>query len=70
MDLNGIANATAAWVEAWLHGNAQPGVVRAALARLAEGTAADPRAQALVRRGQRIVDSYPFGSVQQSFAAW
>ena len=69
MDLRQIENATAAWVEAWLHGNAQPGVVRDALRRLAERAAPDPIAQARVRRGQRLIECYPFGSVQQTFAA-
>ncbi len=69
MDLRQIENATAAWVEAWLHGNAQPGVVLDALRRLAERTAPDPIAHAHVRHGQRLIASYPFGSIQQTFAA-
>ena len=67
--LQQVSNATAAWVEAWLHGNAQPRVVHSALERLAARTVGDPAARALVRRGQRVVASYPFGSVQEAFGA-
>ena len=69
MDPHRIANLTAAWVEAWLYGNAQPRVVLAALLRLREQTAGDPPPLAIVERGRRLVAAIPFGSVQQSLAA-
>ena len=68
MDVERVANTTAAWVEAWLHGNAQPLVILASLRRLASQSADQPQAQAIVERGQRIVSTTPFGSISQSFA--
>ena len=64
-----VADATAAWVEAWLHGNAQPGVVLAALQRLAARAECDVVACAVVERGRRVVASIPFVSVQP-VSAW
>ena len=69
MDLRQVANETAAWVEVWLHGNAQPRVVLAALSRLGDRAAGDPAALAIVERGQRVVATHPFGSVQEASAA-
>ena len=66
MDLDRITSATAAWIETWLHGNAHPRVVLAALSRLAGQAAGNPRALAIVERGRRTVAGIPFGSVPQS----
>ena len=66
MDLDQITSATAAWIETWLHGNAHPRVVLAALSRLASQATGDPRAIAVVERGRRTVASAPFGSVPHS----
>ena len=66
--LQQVSNATAAWVEAWLHGNAQPRVISAPLERLAARSVADPLAHDLVLRGQRVVASHPFGSVPEAFS--
>ena len=64
-----VADATAAWVEAWLHGNAQPRVVLAALQHLAARAERDVAARAAVECGRRVVASIPFGSVQRD-SAW
>ena len=64
-----VADATAAWVEAWLHGNAQPRVVLTALQHLATRAEGDVVACAAVACGRRVVASIPFGSVQPD-AAW
>ena len=69
MDLHQLSNLTVPWVDAWLHGNAQPRVVLDALRRLHERAAADPPALAIVDRARRVVTRTPFGSVQQTFAA-
>ncbi len=68
MDLEQVANETAAWVEAWMHGNAQPRVVLAALQRLGLRATGDPEAMAIVERGWRAVAATPFGSVPSAFA--
>jgi hypothetical protein len=60
-----IANATAAWVEAWLYGNARPQVVVEAFRRLGTQYAADAQALAIVERGWRVVAGTPFGSVPE-----
>lgn len=69
MDLQQVTNATAAWVEAWMYGNAQPKVVLLALASLGRQHADQPRALAIVERGRAVIANNPFGSVQETFAA-
>jgi len=69
MDLQHVENATKAWVEAWLYGNAQPRVVVEALGRLARRHAGQPRALAIVEQGRRVIVGHPFGSVQEPLAA-
>ncbi len=64
MDRTQLVNATAAWVDVWRHGSAHPTTVIAALRRLAARAQDDPAALAIVRRGQAMVASVPFGSVQ------
>ncbi|HEY7031751.1 MAG TPA: hypothetical protein VH482_10505 [Thermomicrobiales bacterium] len=68
MDGQQIANATAAWVEAWLHGNARPQLVIQSLERLGTLHGTDVQARAILERAWRVVASTPFGSVSESFA--
>ena len=69
MDVQQVENATRAWVEAWLYGNAQPRVVVEALGRLARQHADQPRTLAIVEQGRRVIECYPFGSIQEQIAA-
>ena len=68
MDLHHVADATAAWVETWLHGNAHPRVVMDALQRLGRQHAQQPQALAIVERGLRVIATNPFGSIQDAFS--
>jgi hypothetical protein len=66
MDRQQIATAASAWIEVWLHGNARPQTVLAALRRLGSESAADAQALAVLDRAWRVVASTPFGSVSDS----
>src|SRR6266511_851643 len=68
MDRQQIANATSAWVEVWLHGNARPQTVLDALRRLGAQSAADAQAHVILERAWRVVTATPFGSVSESIA--
>ena len=67
MDLEQVANETAAWVAVWMHGNAQPRVVLAALQRLGLRATGDPEAMAIVKGGWRAVAATPVGWVPSAF---
>jgi hypothetical protein len=66
MDQRQIANATAAWVGAWLYGNARPQLIIDALERLGAQHAADAQACAMLERAWRVVAGTPFASVSES----
>jgi hypothetical protein len=68
MDGQQFANATAAWVEAWLYGNARPNIVIDALERLGAQHGADLQACVILDRAWRVLAATPFGSVSESFA--
>jgi hypothetical protein len=65
MERQQFSESVAAWVEAWLHGNARPEVVLTTLRALAARHGGDAGSRALVERGWRIVLNTPFGSVPQ-----
>jgi hypothetical protein len=62
-----IANAAAAWVAAWLYGNARPQLVIQALESLGAQHGANLQARAILERAWRVVAGTPFGSVSESF---
>jgi hypothetical protein len=68
MDRQHVANATAAWVEAWLYGNARPHLVIGALERIGAQVANDAQAHAMLERAWRVVAGTPFGSVAEPVA--
>lgn len=61
-----IANATAAWVNAWMFGNAQPRVVLNAFDQLFARCPVDQPARAILDKGLRVIAATPFGSVSES----
>ena len=63
MDPERVLAATAAWVDAWLHGNARPEVVVGALRRLAARHSDDQAAIAAIAWACRVVATTPHGSV-------
>jgi hypothetical protein len=68
MDGQQIANAAAAWVEAWLYGNARPQIVIQALERLGAQHGGDTQSRAILERAWRVLAGTPFGSVSESVA--
>ncbi|HKG26385.1 MAG TPA: hypothetical protein VKB09_12100 [Thermomicrobiales bacterium] len=65
MDRKQLANATAAWVEAWMFGNARPQLVIESLRRLGAQYDTDTQAHAILEQGWRAIAGTPFGSVSE-----
>jgi hypothetical protein len=65
MDSKQLANAIAAWVEAWMFGNARPQLVIESLRRLDAQHGTDAQAHAILEQGWRVIAGTPFGSVSE-----